>query len=211
MHSHQSRSTKRKEAIRGCIERLGLPILLDELRWNVFEEEVGSQVAASDIITDSYKKSFNRTLREHYEGVRSFGLLRPDVLPAGITTRAAAFRMEHRTCTHEFLSSHNSICSVIILNKIRQELAYQSPENRSFVFMRFHIDYKNAPPHIHEIKIPVNLPIILISQERPTAGDVLAIARRASWAIRLIGGRPLIDPSECINSFSNYKSVIKIK
>jgi len=58
----------------------------------------------ADYLTESYKKSFNRTIREH-EHIHSFRLKDPERLPSGIVTRAAVYRIQEQGVLNRLLAS----------------------------------------------------------------------------------------------------------
>lgn len=104
------RRTKRKDIIKKLLKSryFGEPVLLEELRWNVFLNECGLENFHNLEMTRSYRNSFTRTIREYISGIYIQKLPRPDGLHSGIVSRAALYRLNRWDNIQKFLNGDNS-------------------------------------------------------------------------------------------------------
>jgi hypothetical protein len=148
--------------------------LLDELRCNVFEEEMLRRGLAANRLTESYKKSFNRTIRDH-DQIHVFRLQDPKRLPSGIVTRAAAFRIEDLGVLNRLLASRTAGSLVSIR---------QHETDRSIWTVKCVMIHRLEDTNEHSvIYIPTSTCINIAGLTKPSSDAILAIARKATWRI----------------------------
>jgi len=97
--SKHSRDTLRKRTIRRLFgdEFRFQPVLLEEFRWRVFEQEMSTYGNKVQVVSRSYRNSFNRTLKNFCEEITAHQLRDPIYsLPAGLLARAAVYRLLER-------------------------------------------------------------------------------------------------------------------
>jgi hypothetical protein len=92
----KTRNTDRKRILQAVLAELcGIPIVLEELRWRVMRKELAEEKQPLTMMTKTYQKSFNRTLRSFLP------LLAPGLRihriaagwTAGLLARVAVYRL----------------------------------------------------------------------------------------------------------------------
>ena len=106
--ARKSRQTLRKRLLAQALHELfdGGPVLLEELRWNVFTHEMKERRLAAESMEDSYRASFNRTARSPLPGIKRLRIpAKQSRQYPGLISRAAVFRMKKRSDIDRFFDT----------------------------------------------------------------------------------------------------------
>jgi hypothetical protein len=181
MKNQKSRITRRKLLISEVLEQLGRPVLLEELRWRCYREECASK--GNCAMTESYQKSFNRTIRCHYPDLVLTKLPRVDELPSGLVTRAAVYRIPRWETISRFLSSNHACvyCKYQGKNKYRN---WEHPEIRCDLFeypcpqrsRRYGVGRNRLSIRIAAILFPISSPLSVIYYSSVTMDELKSLS-----------------------------------
>jgi hypothetical protein len=105
----QTRNTDRKRFIQAILaETAGTPMALEELRWQVMRKELAHEQQPVPMMTQSYQKSFNRSLRSFLPSIapemRIHRIWSSQGWTAGLLARIAVHRMENAMQLDRFLA-----------------------------------------------------------------------------------------------------------
>src|SRR5262249_30905588 len=79
-------------------ETAGTPMVLEELRWRVMQKELADEKQPVTTMTESYQKSFNRSLRSFLPtlapGLRIHRITSGEGWTAGLLARVAVYRLD---------------------------------------------------------------------------------------------------------------------
>jgi len=145
------RNTARKRRIRELVETryAGTAVLLDELRWAVFDAESRDKPSANETITRSWMNSFARTIREQFPEFAIKKIPIDSWTPVGLVSRTALYRLKNIRALREFLSSAESciLCRYktdIEAEEVRYRRRYVIPQYHAATF-RF---FKQRPANV---------------------------------------------------------------
>src|SRR5262249_5918476 len=89
----------------------GTPMVLEELRWRVLQMEPEDESQPVGAMTESYQKSFNRSLRSFLPtgapALRIHKIASDDGWTAGLLARVAVYRLDQYAILDRFLSSES--------------------------------------------------------------------------------------------------------
>jgi hypothetical protein len=106
----KTRSTNRKRFIQEILaETAGALIVLEELRWRVMQKELQDENQPVGTMTESYQKSFNRSLRSFLPTLAPapsiHKIASEDGWTAGLLARVAVYRLNQFSLLDRFLNS----------------------------------------------------------------------------------------------------------
>lgn len=127
--TQRGRETKRKRMLREVLSTAyeGQVVLLDELRWRIFESQRGDSDPTGTAITRSWLNSFARTVREQLpSGYRIEKVPIGQGTPVGLVARAAVYRLKDVSALRAFLQAK----SACILCRWKTNLEVAEPRYR---------------------------------------------------------------------------------
>jgi hypothetical protein len=220
-----TRTTSRKRFIEQVlVEAAGTPLVLEELRWRVMQMELGSENRPAGTMTESYRKSFNRSLRSFLPTLAPAPCIHKIASnqgwTAGLLARVAVYRLDDYALLDRFLSSKS--VSVHFWINARTKDVWQEGYDGEVEVQSESMLPVNAPNRIEPIhytrggwprsgpkrrqdlaalgpkwkKRPlVCAKICTRAIEAPVQGDVLAIVRLpTNLPLSVIGPEPLEEP-----------------
>jgi hypothetical protein len=108
-----ARNTIRKQLLEEAFECkfCGQIVLLDELRWEIFRQEMLAKRRRAVQMDRRYSSSFNRTI-SRLPSLEKLSLGHPFWLEPGLLARIACFRLERWSAISAFLADPNALCTV---------------------------------------------------------------------------------------------------
>jgi hypothetical protein len=222
----QTRSTNRKRFIQQILaEAAGTPMVLEELRWRVLQKDLEDEKQPVGTMTESYQKSFNRSLRSFLPTLapplRMHKIASDDGWTAGLLARVAVYRLDQYALLERFLSSES--VSLHFWVNARTKDVWQEGYDGQVEVQNESLLPENAPNKIEPIhytrggwprsgpnrrrdlaalgpkwkKRPLAcVKICTRAIEAPEEGDVLAIIKLPmNLPLSVIGPEPLEEPS----------------
>lgn len=148
------RTTNRKRCIQEFLAQTdGTPCVLEELRWRVMQKELQDEESPPSKMTESYQKSFNRSLRSFLPS-----LAQPLVIhkiasyegwTAGLLARVAVYRLDQFSALTRFLNSKS--VSVHFWTNLRTKDVWQEGYDGEVEVINDNLLPQNAPNKIEPI------------------------------------------------------------
>lgn len=130
------RSTPRKKLIETVLrERFrGRAVILEELRWSVYPDEMASKGHPIGEMSESYRKCFNRTVRAYSIDFGVQNLRIDGSTPLGMLARAAVYRLK----TTDQLAAFRGSPDPCIVCRWQASMIANRPRYRSYATPHFH-------------------------------------------------------------------------
>lgn len=169
----------------------GRPALLDELRWGVYSKEAPTEDNTVDVISETYKKSFNRTLRDHFPSLNSLRRSASELLHLpGLLSCVALYRLRPITIIETVLAQ----TELVFRANVRVLPARDAGQRRKINFVEFRV-LAGTPGNLviqETVRIPTNSRIVLVSENNINNIDLVWL-NEVVWTVEGPGEK-VINP-----------------
>jgi len=156
---------------------------LDELRWQVFAEEMHRNNRSAEYVHEAYRVSFNRTVRSGGLPIWSekVSMKRALSLP-GLISRVALYRLKNQTLISGFLDTTRGEARLV-------KTAYRTKEDRRLVTLLrcefFSIERETYRAEYEAVvMMPLNQSLTIVSKDRLTL-DKLREISEVVWHVKI--------------------------
>jgi hypothetical protein len=171
-------------------------ILLEELRWLIFLNEKEDEEGLGQM-PESYKKSFNRTLRGMSPVISLVKLKRVDELPSVLVARMGLFRM----VTWKDIQRFQKAPTPYVVG------GFESRDKKPILVLRFYLGDESSEdlyPYngkvVRHVRLPVSRPVVLVTTTDRKDAEIHYSHFAGHWKIYRSPTSKLLNPEEPIRS-----------
>jgi hypothetical protein len=189
------RTTFRKQLIWEVL-RERKAVILDELRWTVFEREAGRLNRKLEAITQSQMTSFSRTVREHMPELSLWDVdfREPSQYPASVIAATAVYRLREWAKLRAFLDSDSPTVEWRYVKDLPVAEFGETPRyiaGGGFAQPQYHLhlcdlyaNYKDRPrEHVSRVRIPPSHKATIVQLAGPDQVDFQSLSTNWHWKV----------------------------